>query len=870
MPKALDFEPSRICKAVLTVVAVTMSALLPAQAYASGTTLVNSQLTIASSADLAPGDLILQDSTLTITGNMTAGNAVTLLGNGGTFNTSDTILTLTGNVSGSGGLIKSGSGYLMLNGGASYTGATVVQAGRLFFNNYSQSVTNNVATSSIAIARDLNVTFWGTHTVSAPITGLGSLFKDGAGKLTLGGSNTYRGATGVFGGELLIDRGASLGTGGLFLETGTLTNAGDLVASNAATLMGSGGTFNTSGGYLTFNGGVSGVGGLIKSGSNILTFNGAASYTGATTIQGGTLRFQNNGTAQAALGTPSIDIANGASLTFAGAFSLNAPITGAGQVVKEGLGKLTLTGTNTYIGGTTVRGGELSIDSIGNLGQGGLTLQGGTFTNEGALTFGNTVNLLGSGGTFNTSGGDLTFNGIVSGVGSLIKTGMYTLSLNGDASYSGGTTVSDGTLAIARSANLGTGGLILQGGTFTNTGNVITTNDVILQGTGGTFNTQGGYLSFNGGVSGSGGLVKSGSRILTFNGDASYTGATVIQAGTLKFQNNGQASAHVGTASIDIASGARMLFTGSHTVGAPITGAGQLVHEFGGTTTLTGNATHTGGTSIVGGQLRVGNGGTTGSLSGTVSTDTGTLAFDRSDNTAFNGSIQGTGGVIKAGAGQLALSGTHTYTGTTTVEAGELKLNGNIAGSAVTVQAGARLSGNAQVGDLTVAGDLNPGNSPGLLTAGNTTFMGGGQFVWELQDANGAAGVGYDTLNVNGTLTFGGGSTPFVVALRTLALDGSAGDVAGFNVTVDHRFTLVSTTGGILNYSPASMQLSLAGFSNDLLGGRWSIEQAGKSLDLVYTAAVTSVPEPEGWVLALGGVLVVLCAAWCERQSASA
>jgi autotransporter-associated beta strand protein len=518
---------------------------------------------------------------------------------------------------------------------------------------------------------------------------------------------------------------------------------------------------------------------LTKAGTGTLILSGVNTYTGATNIQGGTLSFQNNGQAVASLGTSGMDIASGATMAFKGAYSVSAPITGLGRVITSGAGTLALTGTNTYSGGTTVAGG---------------------------------------------------------------------------------------VIAIARSANLGTGGLTLQGGTITNTGDVITTNDVILQGTGGTFNTQGGYLSFNGAVSGSGGLVKSGSRILTFNGDARYTGATAIQAGTLKFQNNGQASAHVGTASIDIASGARMLFTGSHTVSAPITGAGQLVHEFGGTTTLTGDATHTGGTSIIGGQLRVGNGGTTGSLSGTVNNN-GSLAFYRSDNTAFNGSIQGTGGLIKAGAGQLALSGTHTYTGTTTVEAGELKLNGNIAGSAVTVQAGARLSGNAQVGDLTVAGDLNPGNSPGLLTAGKTTFMGGGQFVWELQDANGAAGVGYDTLSVNGTLTFGGGSTPFVVALSSLALDGSAGDVAGFNVTLDQRFTLVSTTGGILNYSPASMQLSLAGFSNDLRGGRWSIEQAGKSLDLVYTAAVTAVPEPEGLALALGGVLVVLCAAWCERRS---
>jgi fibronectin-binding autotransporter adhesin len=967
MPKALAFEPTRICKAVLAVVALTMAALPPAQAVGVNgqgtwqTTLLGRDL----DGNFANGYEAYFDIDLDITwladANYAKASGYDEDGFLDFYTARSWVANL--NVNGITGWRlpdvnpRDGSTYFVVY----YTYPQRYFATRLTTDDTSD-VGYNITSTKSELAHLYNVTLGnkgffdasGNQQTGWGLTNTGPFKNILANRFWLNedecrcnffrpvqvdyawnfsvaeGVQHHLGGTRMSWGAWAVHAG-DVGVGTFTLARGSIySNKGDVDSRNPVALVEGGGTFNTSAGYLTFSGGVLGSGGLIKSGGNILTFKGEVGYSGNTSVQDGTLMFQQFGQMAITLATSGIDIASGASVIFSGAYTVDAPITGQGQLIKEGLGTLTLTGANTYSGGTTVRGGELLIARGASLGSGGLVLQSATFSNAGDVIASNAVTLLDSGGTFNTSGGYLTFNGGVSGSGGLTKAGSHILTFNGDATYtgatviqggtlkfhnngqavanlgtasiavasganvlfsgahavsaaitglgslikegagkltlsgantySGGTRVNGGELAIASSANLGTGGLTLQGGAFTNTGDVITGNAVTLLGAGGTFNTSGGYLTFNAGVSGGGGLIKSGSNTLTFNGSASYSGATAIQAGTLKFQNSGQASANVGTASIAIASGARMIFTGSHTVSAPITGAGQLVHEYGGTTTLTGDATHTGGTSIIGGQLRVGNGGTTGSLLGTVNTNTGTLAFDRSDNTAFNGTIRGTGGVIKAGAGQLALNGTHTYTGATTVEAGELKLNGSIAGSAITVQAGARLSGNAQVGDLTVAGDVNPGNSPGLLSAGNTTFMGGGQYVWELQDADGAAGVGYDSLNVNGALTLGGGSAPFVVALRSLALDGSAGDVAGFNVAIDQRFTLVSTTGGILNYSPASIALSLAGFSNDLRGGKWTIEQAGTSLDLVYTAAVTSVPEPEGLALMLAGLAAVVVA----------
>ena len=94
--------------------------------------------------------------------------------------------------------------------------------------------------------------------------------------------------------------------------------------------------------------------------------------------------------------------------------------------------------------------------------------------------------------------------------------------------------------------------------------------------------------------------------------------------------------------------------------------------------------------------------------------------------------MSGAGSLHKTGLGRLELSGTSSYSGATSVEAGELKVNGSIADSAVTVASGASLSGSGAVGAISGAGAINPGNSPGILTAPSVDPSGGLAFNFEL------------------------------------------------------------------------------------------------------------------------------------------
>ena len=93
--------------------------------------------------------------------------------------------------------------------------------------------------------------------------------------------------------------------------------------------------------------------------------------------------------------------------------------------------------------------------------------------------------------------------------------------------------------------------------------------------------------------------------------------------------------------------------------------------------------------------------------------------------------MSGAGGVVKSGAGILTLSNpSNTYTGTTTVSAGTLLINGDTSGSLMNVTGGT-LGGTGPVGGITAAnGTVAPGNGPGLLTsAGNVTFNTGTTFT---------------------------------------------------------------------------------------------------------------------------------------------
>ncbi len=279
-----------------------------------------------------------------------------------------------------------------------------------------------------------------------------------AGTEILTGDNTYTGGT-------TIDALASLqlGNGG---ASGSLTSDVD----DEGTF-----TFDRSDTY-TFANAITGAGVVVQAGSGTTVLTGTNDYTGGTNINGGTLSVagqSNLGTGAIAMadgttlaitatgsftnavtltGDPTFNVASGTTTTWSGL------ISGAGDLVATGGGTLALTNTsNAYTLGTIVEGGStLLLDADHEIGAatGGLTL--GDASTTGTLKLGASFNLAGArafslgvgGGTIDTGIYNTTVSQVISGLGGLTKLGTGTLTLANTNTYSGGTTISAGTLQL--------------------------------------------------------------------------------------------------------------------------------------------------------------------------------------------------------------------------------------------------------------------------------------------------------------------------------------------------------------------------------------------------------------------------------------
>jgi autotransporter-associated beta strand protein len=554
---------------------------------------------------------------------------------------------------------------------------------------------------------------------------------------------------------------------------------------------------------------------LTKVGGGTLILTGANTYSGGTTISGGVLQLGNGGTTGSILG----DVVNNGALAFnrSNTYQFNGVISGSGAVQQIGTGTTILTAINSYGGGTTIKAGKLSVSADANLGAstGALTFDGGTlqFTNGAALTLSNTraITLLGGGGGFEVTSGNVIVTQAIAGSGALTKSGSGFLILSGDNTYGGGTIISAGTLVIGLG---GTSGSI--------TGNVLDNGEL-------TF-SRSDSLTFGGQISGSGGLAKFGAGTLTLTADNTYTNGTVIAAGTLQLGNGGA----TGTiASSTLNDGGALVFNRSNLLifGAQIFGTGSVTQLGTGTTVLTGNNSYSGGTTISGGTLQLGNGGTTGAIVGNV-TDNGVFAINRSDALVFGGVISGTGAFQQLGTGTTTLTNTNTYTGPTTVAAGGLTISAtgsitsNVTNNATFTNAG------------TVAGSLtNSGtaNSSGTITGGltNTGTANASGIV------NGAIANNAGTFTVTGALA--GNSTFINAANATLAI-GSSGayTLQGLLtnsgvVTVASGGQLIATVGGITNNAGGTITVALGGTVKDDLNNAGAITNNG-----VYLANVAS------------------------------
>ena len=218
----------------------------------------------------------------------------------------------------------------------------------------------------LALIGSCSVTGSGAVTLSGNLMS-GALFQSGLGTLTLVASNSYSGGTVLNSGTVVIGNNSSLGSGPLYFEgSSTITDIASLTVQNPTSLLGgSSATFNVKS-RMSVVGAVNGTGSLVKAGVGSLTLGGTNSYSGGTTVTKGVLI----GTTTSLQG----QLINNATVVFnqTGSGTFTGNISGTGKLAVIGSGSVTLTGSNSYDGGTMVTLGSLAASSLGS---GGLTLK---------------------------------------------------------------------------------------------------------------------------------------------------------------------------------------------------------------------------------------------------------------------------------------------------------------------------------------------------------------------------------------------------------------------------------------------------------------------------------------------------------------
>lgn len=262
--------------------------------------------------------------------------------------------------------------------------------------------------------------------------------------------------------------------------------------------------------------------------------------------------------------------------------------------------------------------------------------------------------------------------------------------------------------------------------------------------------------------------------------------------------------------------------------------AGSLIKDGGGSLILTGENSYSGGTAIRGGMLQIGDGGTRGSITGDVAND-GVLAFNRSDDSSYAGSVSGRGMVVKRGVGRLSVSGISSFTGETWIGAGTLALAGagSIAGSSrVLVNAGAGFDiagtgAGAAIKSLAGSGSVTLGGRTLTLTAAADSFSGaitgegGLSLTGGYQNLTGTSSYTGRT-DVNGGILGVDGS----IATSQLTRIGATGALSGIG-TVGN-----TVVAGALAPGHSIGTLTVKGDLTLTAGSRYLVEFAGASSDL--------------------------------------
>jgi autotransporter-associated beta strand protein len=706
---------------------------------------------------------------------------------------------------GAGGAGIVGAGLTVINtgtiaGGLSGAG---VQADAITFTGGANNLTMNAGSLTGSLGLFNASTLGLTTNVDTTITGLGGdgdLTKDGSSRLTISGSSAgYSGDVTIQSGAIAVQDSGALGSGTVNLQNGTtLILDGSLNGSlNIATNFTVAGdpTFVTDPlNPMTISGKITDAtgptpGDVVVNGGGILTLSGANTYSGGIIVSGATVQVTNSapGTSSS-VGTGTVTLDNGEfqagadNLTFSNSFKINNTLYGSaidangyaltisGNITdgSGGAGKLTvldtsfagggvviLTGTNTYSGGTT-------ICSCGTLQLGTIATTAsivGAVTNEGVF---NIVNANTAGITSITTSGPFAvttfFGANTAGTAKIVN------------QYGGNTTFLDTSTAGSANIRNKTGGTTLFGllsGTDTSTaGNATIHNNnagtifaaMTDAGTAHITNRNGGGTIFVDQSSAASATIVNNRNGFTSFGQAFGTDTPTAGNATITNNFHGEtvfnAFSTAGNAIITTNSGGATYFYDNSTGGAA-----QFI---------------TGGTGFVDFSRSLGPNGdgrvAAGSISGSgfyyIGAGNTLVVGGNNLSTAVSGVIAdfnpcgcgpaGPGALEKVGTGTLTLSGTNTYTGTTTVNGGVLDVEGTIASShRTTVNANASLTGAGTVGNTVIAGGgiFLPGNgTPGtsMTVSGSLAFQSGALYLVQINSATSTFA------NVTGAATLAG------------------------------------------------------------------------------------------------------------------
>ena len=601
------------------------------------------------------------------------------------------------------------------------------------------------------------------------------------------------------------------------------------------------------------------------------------------TVQSGALSFTMNNS-----GGHTLTISSAFTDSSSNSVAVSVPLLGSMNLVVNGTGTLTLSGTNTYTGSTTVNSGMLqagSTSAFGNLSAVSITGSGTLDLNNYSNTIGklNSTSTsssitLGSGTlTIGTAAINSTFEGTISGTGGLtLNNGDgYTLTLTGANTYSGTTTITNGTLLAENTSGsaIGTGPITISSGAVLQVGS-LSTNGAI-----GTANiADNGTLTFArtdsitipNTISGFGGVTVDRGTV-TLSGNNTYSGITSIfdstidagsatalghlstvnlsTSGALVLNGNNITVGNISgdsTTSINLGSNTLTLgnYVSSTTFAGSITGAGSLDVNVISSLDLTGNSnTYSGGTTIASGTLiadntsgsatgsgaititqsgatlEIGNDSATGLIANLPITDNGLIDFARTDSITFPNAISGTGGIEAQDGGVITLTGANTYSGITNVTGATF-----IAGSTSAFGNGTSALSLASGGTINLNGYSNTfgsivGNAGTFIVLGSgtiTTGATGGTNIY----SGVISGTGGLDVAAPGNVVLAGANTytgPTSVAsgarLQLGFSDGATGSIAG--------------SSGVSGAGTLEYDLSSSTAFSGTLSGALNVTQAG-------------------------------------------